>query len=384
MIPYGRQSISEADITAVTDVLRSDYLTQGAMVPAFESAIAKYCGARHGVAANSATSALHIACSALGLGPGDTLWTSPITFVASANCGLYCGSQVDFVDIDPDTRNICPQALETKLELAARAGKLPKIVVAVHFAGQSCNMSAINILAQKFGFYIIEDASHAIGSRYLDSTVGSCKFSDITVFSFHPVKIITSAEGGMATTNDATLARSMASLRSHGITRNADQMTKESEGAWYYQQHELGWNYRMTELQAALGKSQLSRLDSFVSRRQEIACQYDKRLKGLPLKTPWRDPDTFSSFHLYVISLTDAAPERAEVFNRMRKAGVGVNVHYIPVHLQPYYHALGFRAGQFPASEIYYKSALSIPIYPDLSDAQQDTVIEALYRALEI
>lgn len=387
MIPYGRQDISQADIDAVVDVLRSDFLTQGPMVPRFEQAVASHVGARHALAVNSATSALHIACLALDLGPGDWLWTSPVTFVASANCGLYCGARVDFVDIDPKTFNLCPEALARKLEQAEREGRLPKIVVPVHLCGQPCDMAAIHALATRYGFKVIEDASHAIGGRYRDEFIGNCRYSDITVFSFHPVKIITTAEGGMALTNDDELARRMALLRSHGITRDPAQMTREPDGPWYYQQINLGLNYRMTELQAALGVSQMTRLDTFVARRHALARRYDSLLAGLPLSTPWQHPDSYSGLHLYVIRLDlprlDGRTHR-EVFEALRAAGIGVNLHYIPVHTQPYYQGLGFRAGDFPESERYYKEAISLPMYQGLTEADQDTVIRTLRHALGI
>ncbi len=384
MIPYGRQEILEADIAAVTEVLRSDFLTQGPAVPAFEAALARYTGVKHAVAANSATSALHIACLALGLKPGDRLWTSPITFVASANCALYCGATVDFVDIDPLTFNMSVSALEAKLERARRMGSLPKIVVPVHMCGQSCDMRAIHDLSRKYGFKVIEDASHAIGARYLGEPVGNCRYSDITIFSFHPVKIITTAEGGMALTNDSGLARAMELLRSHGITRSPELMTKPSEGPWYYQQIELGFNYRMTDLQAALGLSQMSRLDTYVSKRHEIARRYNEKLAHLPLVAPWQHPDAYSSFHLYVVRLTSRpdAKGRREVFESLRSRGVGVNVHYIPVHTQPYYQDMGFSVGDFPESERYYTEAISLPLYPALSEDDQDRVVCGLEEAL--
>lgn len=387
MIPYGRQDISQADIDAVVDVLRSDFLTQGPMVPRFEQAVASHVGARHALAVNSATSALHIACLALDLGPGDWLWTSPVTFVASANCGLYCGARVDFVDIDPKTFNLCPEALARKLEQAEREGRLPKIVVPVHLCGQPCDMAAIHALATRYGFKVIEDASHAIGGRYRDEFIGNCRYSDITVFSFHPVKIITTAEGGMALTNDDELARRMALLRSHGITRDPAQMTREPDGPWYYQQIDLGLNYRMTELQAALGVSQMTRLDTFVARRHALARRYDSLLAGLPLSTPWQHPDSYSGLHLYVIRLDLprlGARTHREVFEALRAAGIGVNLHYIPVHTQPYYQGLGFRVGDFPESERYYKEAISLPMYQGLTEADQDTVIRTLRHALGI
>lgn len=385
MIPYGRQDISQADIDAVVEVLRSDFLTQGPMVPRFEQAIAGHVGARHALAVNSATSALHIACLALGLGSGDWLWTSPITFVASANCGLYCGAQVDFVDIDPRTFNLCPQALARKLAQAERDGCLPKIVIPVHLCGQPCDMAAIHALAQRYGFKVIEDASHAIGGKYQGDFIGSGRYSDITVFSFHPVKIITTAEGGMAVTNDDELARRMGLLRSHGITRDPAQMTHETDGPWYYQQIDLGFNYRMTELQAALGVSQMTRLDTFVARRHELARRYDALLTDLPLSTPWQHPDSYSGLHLYVIrlDLRQSGKSHRQVFDALREHGIGVNLHYIPVHTQPYYLAMGFKTGDFPEAERYYREAISLPMYQGLTDAQQDDVVAAVRRVLQ-
>lgn len=381
MIPYGRQDITPEDIAAVEAVLRSDFLTQGPAVPGFEQALAAYCGAARGVAMNSATSALHVACLALGLGPGDRLWTSPNTFVASANCGLYCGAEVDFVDTDPATYNMSVAALEARLVAAAAEGRLPKVVIPVHFAGQSCEMRAIHALGQQYGFRIIEDASHAVGATYLGEPVGNCRYSDITIFSFHPVKIITTAEGGMAMTNDPALAERMERLRSHGITRDPAAMAWDSEGPWYYQQVELGYNYRITDLQAALGHSQLARLDDYVARRHAIAARYDAALAGLPLTTPWQHPDSRSALHLYPIRLHDAA-RRREVLEALRAAGIGVNVHYIPVHTQPHYHRLGFRPGDFPEAERYYAGAISLPMFPTLTPAQQDEVVAALARVL--
>lgn len=384
MIPYGRQEITQADIDAVVDVLRSDFLTQGPMVPRFEQAVANHVGAEHAIAVNSATSALHIACLALGLGPGDWLWTSPITFVASANCGLYCGAKVDFVDIDPRTYNLCPNALEKKLELAERAGRLPKIVVPVHLCGQPCDMAAIHALGERYGFRIIEDASHAIGGKYRDEFIGNCRYSDITIFSFHPVKIITTAEGGMAMTNDARLAEQMSLLRSHGITRDPGLMTHEPDGPWYYQQIDLGFNYRMTELQAALGVSQMKRLDEFVARRHTLARRYNEMLAGLPVITPWQHPDSYSGLHLYVIRVNPAQTggRQLNVFENLRSQGIGVNVHYIPVHTQPYYRNLGFEPGDFPQAESYYAEAISLPMFHGMTEAQQDAVVEALYKAV--
>lgn len=385
MIPYGRQDITQDDIDAVVAVLRSDFLTQGPQVPRFEAAVAEKVGAAFSVAVNSATSALHIACLALDLGPGDWLWTSPITFVASANCGLYCGAQVDFVDIDPRTYNLCPQKLEQKLISAEQVGRLPKVVVPVHLCGQPCDMQAIHALAVRFGFKIIEDASHAIGGKYKGEPIGGCRYSDITVFSFHPVKIITTAEGGLALTNDAVLANRMALFRSHGITRDAAEMTHASDGPWYYQQIELGFNYRMTELQAALGLSQMARLDQYVTRRHQLAQQFDERLAELPVTIPWQHPLGYSGLHLYVIrlQLDKIGKTHRQVFESLRDQGVGVNLHYIPVHTQPHYQHMGFKLGDFPAAECYYAEAISLPMYATLTDEQQDAVISALARALQ-
>lgn len=385
MIPYGRQDIQDDDIAAVVEVLRSDFLTQGPKVPAFEAAVASHCGVAHALAVNSATSALHIACLALGVGRGDLVWTSPITFVASANCALYCGAEIDFVDIDPATFNLCPKALKEKLDVAKAAGKLPKVVIPVHMTGQSCDMASIRELSFQYGFAVIEDASHAIGGRYRDTVIGSCAYSDITVFSFHPVKIITTAEGGMALTQNADLARSMALLRSHGITREASLMEEESHGPWYYEQQALGYNYRMTDMQAALGVSQMKHLDAWVARRQVLADRYDQLLRDLPVIAPVRVSDRYSALHLYVIQLDQdkTGKSRREVFESLRAAGVGVNVHYIPVHLQPYYKRLGFTAGQFPKSEAYYARAISLPMFPKMTEQQQDTVVAALKQALK-
>lgn len=389
MIPYGRQDITQADVDAVVDVLQSDFLTQGPQVPRFEETVASCSGAGHAVAVNSATSALHIACLALGLGPGDWLWTTPITFVASANCGLYCGAEVDFVDIDPRTYNLCPDALERKLVAAERDGRLPKVVVAVHLCGQACDMAAIHALAIRYGFRVIEDASHAIGGKYRGEPIGNCRFSDVTVFSFHPVKVITTAEGGMALTNDPELAEKMALLRSHGITRDPTRMTHEPDGPWYYQQIDLGYNYRMTDLQAALGISQMTRLDDYVCRRTELARRYDTLLADLPLSTPWQHPDSKSSWHLYVIRLQieeqgGAGIARRQVFESLREQGIGVSLHYIPVHTQPYYQRQGFGVGDYPEAERYYAGAISLPIFQTMCEAQQDTVVAALHTALAI
>ena len=384
MIPYGRQDITQADIDAVVGVLKSDFLTQGPVVPRFESAIAEYCGAKYGVAVNSATSALHLACLALELGVGDWLWTSPITFVASANCGLYCGAQIDFVDIDPRTYNLCPKALERKLEVAKVNGNLPKIVVPVHLCGQPCDMVAIHKLSQRFGFRVIEDASHAIGGKYLGEPIGNCRYSDVTVFSFHPVKIITTAEGGLAVTNRPEIAAKMDLLRSHGITRDQSLMTRQADGPWYYEQVDLGSNYRMTELQAALGLSQFDRLDSYVAKRHRLARRYSELLADLPVRIPWQHPDGYSGLHLYVVRLDlgSLSTTRREVFEALREHGVGVNVHYIPVHTQPYYQRMGFKLGDFREAEAYYREAISLPMFPTLTTEQQKTVVDCLKNVI--
>lgn len=384
MIPYGRQEITSDDIQAVVTALNSDFITQGPLVPQFEQTIAQAVSATHAVALCNATAALHVACRALDLGPGDYLWTSPITFVASANCALYCGADIDFVDIDPRTYNMSPEALRTKLEIAQKQGRLPKVVIPVHMCGQPCEMAPIRELAEHYGFRIIEDASHAIGASYKDMPIGSSRYSDITIFSFHPVKIITTGEGGMAVTNDASLAHRMALLRSHGITRDPNLMNPDAGGQWYYEQVDLGYNYRMTDLQAALGISQSRRLSEYIFRRQTLAKQYDSLLTDLPVVTPWQHPDTRSSVHLYAIRVPsqNGTSNRAAVFASLRSSGVGVNVHYIPVHLQPYYKRLGFNAGDFPRAESYYSEAMSLPLYPTLSDEQQQYIVNALRRAL--
>lgn len=383
MIPYGRQDISDSDIQAVVEILRSDFLTQGPAVPAFEKNLAEYCGVQHAVAVNSATSALHIACLALDVGPSDVVWTSPITFVASANCVLYCGASVDFVDIDPRTYNISVDRLAEKLAQAEQSGKLPKVVIPVHLCGQPCDMVAIHALGQQYGFKIIEDASHAIGGRYRGEPIGNCHYSDITIFSFHPVKIITTAEGGMAMTNEAQLAKRMQLLRSHGITRDPNDMTHAPDGPWYYQQIDLGYNYRMTDLQAALGASQMQRLDEFVATRHAIARRYDQLLVDLPVIIPWRHEDSYSGLHLYVIrlELTKIGKTHRQVFESLRAAGVGVNLHYIPVYRQPYYEKMGFEVGYCPEAEQYYDEAISLPMYSQLTEALQDKVIAALQQA---
>ena len=380
MIPYGRQEISEADIEAVVRVLRSDWLTQGPGVPAFEKVVADYCGARHAVAVNSGTSALHLACLALGVGPGDVVWTSAITFAASANCALYCGARADFVDIDPRTYNMSADALAAKLERAKAAGELPKVVIPVHLCGQPCDMEAIRALGKQYGFRIVEDASHAIGARYRDEPVGSCRYSDIAVFSFHPVKIITTAEGGMAMTNDPALAKQMQLLRTHGITRDAADMREAPDGPWYYEQVALGFNYRMTDVQAALGVSQMGRVDEFVAARRRLAAHYDDLLAGMPVRTPWQHPDSASAWHLYVVrlSLEEVRRPHREVFEAMRNAGIGVNLHYIPVYRQPYYAQRGATGAGCPESERYYAEAITLPLYPGLSEVQQHRVVRTL------
>lgn len=384
MIPYGRQDITQTDIDAVVAVLHSDFLTQGPVVPRFERAVADKVGASHAIAVNSATSALHIACLALGLSKNDWLWTSPISFVASANCGLYCSAQVDFVDIDPQSYNLCPLALAKKLKQAEIEGRLPKVLVVVHFGGQSCEMQAIHKLAQEYDFRVIEDASHAIGGKYDGDYIGCGRYSDITVFSFHPVKIITSAEGGMAMTNDTQIAERMDLLRSHGISRDPQDMTHPSDGPWYYQQLELGFNYRMTELHAALGLSQLERLDAYVRRRRALAQQYDGLLRDLPLVTPCEASENSSAWHLYVIRLELDKTQRSYrvIFEQLRAQGVGVNLHYIPIHTQPYYQQMGFSWGDYPEAERYYGEAISLPLFPTMSESQQKIVVESLKQAL--
>jgi len=379
VIPYGKQSISEDDINAVIDVLKSDWLTQGPAVPAFESAIAEYCGAHYACATNSATSALHIACLALGVGKGDIVWTSPISFVASSNCALYCGADIDFVDIDLETGNMSVAALQEKLTLAKQNQQLPKVVIPVHLAGQSCDMAAINALAKEYGFKVIEDASHAIGAKYKDKPVGSCAYSDITVFSFHPVKIITSAEGGMAVTNCAELNKKMSRLRSHGITNIPEEMTEPSHGPWYYQQLELGFNYRMTDMQAALGLSQLKQLDNFVSVRNDIATTYNHAFANSTVAHLTQSNECYSSYHLYIVRLTQCDKEKHKsVITGMREQGIIAHLHYIPIHLQPYYQALGFSDGDFPNAETYYKQAVTIPLHPAITAGEQQFVINTL------
>lgn len=383
-IPYGRQDVTDADIQAVVDVLRSDYLTQGPAVPAFEKAVASYCGVEHAIAVNSATSALHIACLALGVGKGDIVWTSPITFVASANCALYCGASVDFVDIDFHSYNMSVERLQEKLEQAEKSGRLPKVVIPVHLAGQSCDMQALNKLAIKYSFKVIEDASHAIGAKYQGKPVGDCRFSDIAIFSFHPVKIITTGEGGMAVTNNEKLARRMELFRSHGITRDPNEMTHPPDGAWYYQQIELGFNYRMTDIQAAFGLSQLARLDEYIAKRHALAGRYDTLLASLPIQLPFRCPDSHSAFHLYIVRIPHLKRDHthSNIFVSLRQRGIGVNLHYIPVHTQPYYKHFGFRDDDYPNAMQYYAEAISLPMYVALSEAQQDRVVQALTETI--
>ncbi|MEW7009864.1 UDP-4-amino-4,6-dideoxy-N-acetyl-beta-L-altrosamine transaminase [Lentilitoribacter sp. EG35] len=401
MIPYGRQDISQSDIDAVIEILKSDFLTQGPTVEKFENSVATYCGARHGIATNSATSALHIACLALGLGPKDILWTSPTTFVASANCALYCGASIDFVDIDLQSHNMCVKKLEHKLIEAEKTGNLPKIVMPVHLTGQPSDMAAIKVLADRYNFKIIEDASHAIGAKYCsDNTtvmqsnsdsasnenflpIGNCQYSDICVFSFHPVKIITTGEGGLATTNDNTLAERMQRFRSHGVTSNpSDMFERPNDEIWNYQQTLLGYNYRMTDIQAALGISQLGRLSKFVQRRHLIADVYNEGLKDLPIALPWQSNQSYSSYHLYVIKINelDSPKTQREVYDILQSNNINVNLHYIPVYRQPYYEKLGFKQGYCSNAERYHKSALSIPMFPKLEKIQQTKVIEILHE----
>lgn len=383
-IPYGRQHVSPEDVASVVETLTSEWLTQGPVIERFERAMAEYCGAKYAVATSSATAALHLACMAVGLGAGDRLWTSPNTFVASANCGRYCGAEVDFVDIDPRTYNLDPVELEAKLEQASHRGILPKVLIPVHFAGQSCRMEEIAELARKYDVRIIEDASHAVGSRYRSLQVGSCAYSDMTIFSFHPVKIMTTGEGGMILTNNESHYHRLLRLRTHGITRAEHEMQGQTHGPWYYQQLELGHNYRMTDIQAALGLSQLRLLDEFVARRRVLARRYDEALCGLPIVLPQQDSLSESAFHLYVIRVQKerAGKGRKQVFEALRAAGIGVNVHYIPVHTQPYYQALGHAWGDFPQAETYYQEALTLPLYYDLSFEEQDRVISVLASVL--
>ena len=382
MIPYGKQDINQADVDSILSVLKSDFLTQGPQVPAFEKIISKYCKAKYGVATNSATSSLHIACLALGLGKDDWLWTSPNSFVASANCGLYCGASVDFVDIDPKTYNLSIHELKKKLTQAKKENKLPKIIIPVHFGGQSCDMKEIHALSQEYNFKIIEDASHAIGGKYLDLPIGCYKYSDVTVFSFHPVKIITTAEGGIATTNDENLSERMRLFRSHGVTRDPNLMTNQSNESWYYEQVDIGFNYRMTDLQAALGISQMKRLDEFVAKRHTLSMKYDELLQDLPIILPHQHNYNYSAFHLYPIQidLKNIGKDRKQIFNELRQNGIGVNVHYIPIHTQPFYRKLGFQLGDFPNSEAYYNRSISIPLFYAMTFEQQKKVCFELKR----
>lgn len=384
MIPYGRQDISEDDIAVVCEVLKSDFLTQGPAIERFERKVAEHCGVRHAVAVSNATAALHIACLALDLGPSDLAWTTPNTFVASANCARYCGADVDFVDIDAANWNLSPERLAEKLAEANRLGRLPKVLIPVHFSGQSCNMEAIGMLARKYGIAVIEDASHAIGARYDGAMTGSCQYSDCAVFSFHPVKIVTTGEGGVVVTNRDDLANRLRRLRSHGITRDAGLMAEHNPGPWHYEQIELGYNYRMTDIQAALGASQMDRLDAFVTRRRELAARYASLLADLPLQLPLQDSRVQSSWHLYVVRLRLDQIERShrEVFDALRAAGIGVNLHYIPVHLQPYYRALGFAPGHCPEAERYHREAISLPLYPGLSERDQDYIAATLRQLI--
>ena len=382
MIPYGRQDISEADIASVVDILQSDWLTQGPTGPAFEQALCQYVSAPHSVTVSNATAGLHLAYLALGLKQNGLVWTSPNTFVATANAALYCGAEIDFIDIDPQTYCMSVDLLEAKLAHAERTGaRLPDIVTMVHFAGQSVGMPRLHTLGQQYGFKIVEDASHAIGADVEGGKVGDCRFSDLCVFSFHPVKIITTGEGGAISTRDPELAVTLAQLRSHGITRDPDRMLSASEGRWYYQQISLGFNYRMTDIQAALGLSQLKRIDPFIAHRRALAVRYDQLLASLPVTCPWQSPEGQSAFHLYPVCLS-LGHERGQVFEAMRKAGIGVNVHYIPVHLQPVYQQIGFKHGDFPKAEAYYDASITLPIYASMTFKQQDQVVTSLQSIL--
>lgn len=382
-IPYGRQTICDEDIAAVVDVLKSDFLTQGPTIATFERSVADKVGAAYAVASNSATSSLHLACLALGVNHGDLVWTTPVTFVATANCARYCGADIDFVDIDPRSYNISVEALSLKLQAASATGRLPKVVIAVHLAGHPADMGGIKALANQYGFRVIEDASHAIGGRYRDTSIGSCAYSDITVFSFHPVKVVTTGEGGMALTNDPDLARRMASLNSHGITRDTGEMTQVSDGPWFYQQINLGYNYRMTDIQAALGISQMRRLDDFVARRHALAERYDQLLAELNIDCPWRDPRDYSGFHLYIVRVRTAYQARhRQIFERLRARGIMVNLHYIPIYRQPDFAFGNYDRADFPESEDYYASAITLPLFPAMTEQEQDRVVAELREAL--
>ena len=384
IIPYARQSISKQDIDAVVEVLQSDYLTQGPVVPAFENAVADLVGAKHAIAGNSATSMLHVACLALGVTTGDRVWTAPNSFVASANCALYCDAEIDFVDIDSETFNMSPVALATKLEEAEKSNKLPKVIIPVHMGGQSCDMQSISLLAQQYGIKVIEDASHAIGGSYNSQKIGNCAYSDITIFSFHPVKIITSGEGGMATTQDEGLAHAMRRLRSHGITRNESEFEFSNDGPWYYEQQELGLNYRLTDIAAALGLSQLQRIDTFINQRNAIAVRYNEAFASTVITAPQIASNSISAFHLYIArcDFDNLNVTRVDLFQKMKDAGILLNLHYIPIYRQPYFAKMGFDPKTFPNAERYYEQAFSIPMYADLSEADQDTVISSLLSAL--
>jgi len=385
MIPYGKQNINQEDIEAVINVLKSDFITQGPAIEKFEKSVADFVKARYAVAVSNATAALHIGCLSLGLKQGDIVWTSPNTFVASANCALYCEAEIDFVDIDPHTYNLSADKLEEKLVRAQKQGKLPKIVIPVHFSGQSCEMKKIHELSKQYGFKIIEDASHAIGGKYKGKPVGNCEYSDMAVFSFHPVKIITTGEGGMVVTNNKDLYQKLIRLRSHGITRESSLMTENSHGPWYYQQIDLGYNYRMTDIQAALGASQMNRLDLFIEKRHEIARRYNKLLADLPVTLPYQDSETYSAYHLYVIrlQLDKISLTHREVFEKLRENGIGIQLHYIPVHTQPYYQNLGFHKDEFPEAEKYYGETISLPMFYDLTNDEQERVALVLKKILD-
>lgn len=385
MIPYGRQHLDEDDVKAVVETLTSNWLTQGPAIPKFETALADYCGANFGIAVNSATSALHIACLALGVSEGDRVWTSPNSFVASSNCALYCGAKVDFVDIDLHTGNMCVDALRNKLALAESTNALPKVVIPVHFAGQPCDMKEIRALSKQYGFFVIEDASHAVGAKYQEKFVGSCEFSDICVFSFHPVKIITTMEGGMALTNNSEWAEKMRMLRSHGITNDPEKMTEDSHGPWYYQQIALGFNYRMTDVEAALGLSQLKKLPGFLEKRNTLAAHYDERFASKENISPLKQSNNrYSSYHLYVVRASGLTrKEHAFVVEQLRDKGVFAHLHYIPIHCQPYYKNLGFNIGDFPNAESYYEQAITLPLFPELTREQIDLIVDSLSRILD-